>query len=119
MISLMIDEQLRSFEITRGDPHIILLIRMVELSETPINESDLALSVVDHNIMRFHISVDYPLRMTEIQSSEDFIHVKSDIEVCQLLIERSEIIFTSLHILHDLNGISAHVPEQGSWWLDL
>jgi hypothetical protein len=40
---------------------MILLARVVELCKAPINESKLPLLMINHHIMRFYISVHYPL----------------------------------------------------------
>lgn len=56
LMHLVINKQLRTFEIAGSNAHIILLTRMVELGKTPINETELTFLVVNHYIVRFDIS---------------------------------------------------------------
>lgn len=76
---------------------------MVEFGETPVDESHLALGVINHDIMRFYIAMDDSLRVTEIQSFEDFKHVESYVEVSQLFVKSAEVVLSSFNILHDLS----------------
>lgn len=47
--------------------------------------------MVDHNVMRFHISVHDALAVTEIKRFEQFEDVESDIEVGELGVEVAEV----------------------------
>lgn len=38
---LIVDEKLRSFEVARGDPDVVLLPRVVKLRQTPIDKTQL------------------------------------------------------------------------------
>lgn len=51
-----------------GNTHIVLFARMVKLCKSPINQPQLPLFMVDHHIVRLHISVHDPLRMTVVHS---------------------------------------------------
>lgn len=59
IISLEIDQQLRSLEVPRGHSDVVLLLRVVEFGKTPIYQSKSLVVVVDHDIMRLHISMHY------------------------------------------------------------
>ena len=74
---------------------------MVKLSKTPIDESQLALSVVNHDVVRLHISVHNTLRVTEVKGLEDLVHVVSDIEISETLVKSSEVNITCVDVLHD------------------
>lgn len=47
--------------------------------------------MVDHNVVRLHITVHNALAVAEIQSLEQFKNVKSDIEVVELGVQASEV----------------------------
>ena len=102
VVCLMINQQLWSFEVARGHSHIILLIGMVELSETPVDQPHLPLRMIYHNIMGLHVSVNYALRVAEIQRLQNFVHIESDIKVSELFVKSTEVVLPCLHILHDL-----------------
>ena len=57
IVSLQIDEKLRSFEVARGDANVVFLTWVIKFSQTPINESQLAVGVIDHDVVRFDISM--------------------------------------------------------------
>ena len=64
MIVLIRDEQLRALEISGTNSNIVVLFRQVELSQAPVNYSDLPLLqsyllllVVDHHILRLDVPV--------------------------------------------------------------
>ena len=59
IISLEIDQQLRSLEISGRNSDVVLLLRVVEFGKTPIYQSKSLVVVVDHDIMRLHISMHY------------------------------------------------------------
>jgi hypothetical protein len=64
VIVLIRDEQLRALEISGTNSNIVVLFRQVELSQAPVNYSDLPLLqsyllllVVDHHILRLDVPV--------------------------------------------------------------
>ena len=57
VVSLQVNEQLRTFKISGCHSDIVLLLRMVKLRESPIDETQSLISVVNHNVMGFHISM--------------------------------------------------------------
>ena len=57
VISLQVNEKLGSFEVTRGHADIVLLPWVVKFGQTPIDQTQLAVLVIDHNVVRLHISV--------------------------------------------------------------
>ena len=44
-------------EVAGGDADIVVLARVVELGEAPIDQTELSLLMINHDIVRFHISV--------------------------------------------------------------
>lgn len=101
VIGLEVNEELRSLEVSGGDSHIVLLLRVVKFSETPIDKSQSLVVVVDHDVVRLHISVHDSLRVAVVQSLKHFIDVKSDVVICEALVKSSEVNVTSINILHD------------------
>ncbi len=89
---------------------------MVELSKAPIDESDLAMCVVDHDIMGLDIAVNDALGVAEIQSFQDLEHVEPNIEIRELFIKCPEILIPGLHVLHDLSRLHPRLQERGFWW---
>ena len=57
VVRLKVYEQLGSFEIARCNADIVLLSRMVEFSEAPIDEAQLPVGVIDHDVVRLHVAV--------------------------------------------------------------
>ena len=60
---------------------------MVEFCQTPIDESEFAIFVIDHDIVRLHVSVHDSHAMAIIQCFEEFVEVIPDIVVRQCLIQ--------------------------------
>ena len=54
---------------------------MIKLGQSPIDEPQLSRLVVDHHIMRLHVTVHDAARMTVIQRLQNLINIISNIEV--------------------------------------
>lgn len=91
VVLLEIDEQFGALEITRGHANVVLGTRVVELSEAPVDESQLPVLMIDHNVMRLHIAVHNALAVTEVERLEQLVDVVSNIDVVELGVEGSEI----------------------------
>ncbi len=81
-----VDEQLRTLEIPRCDTDIVFGALVIEFGQTPVNQTqlehmsertlmrhqrdrtNLALLVVNHDIVRLHIAVHDALAVAEVQS---------------------------------------------------
>ena len=55
--------------------------------------------MIDHNVMRFHISVHNALAVAEIQGLQKLKDVIPDIEICEFGVEVPEI--RIVHVLED------------------
>lgn len=55
------------------------------------SSSHLSVLMVDHNVVRLHVSVHNSLAVAEIESLEQFKDIKSDIDILELGIEASEV----------------------------
>jgi hypothetical protein len=85
---------------------------VVELGKTPIDESQLTVCVIDHDVVGLHITVGDPLRVAEIEGAEDFENVVADVEVIEVLVKGTEVNITGVHILHDESRCLGHgVPH--------
>lgn len=51
------------------------LTRMIELGQSPINQPQLSLTVVDQNIQGLYIPVNDPLGVAEVEGFEELVHV--------------------------------------------
>lgn len=69
----------------------IVLTGVVELGQTPVDESQLPLLVVDHDIMRLHISVHDTIRVTKVQGFQQFEHIIANIVISQSRVESFEV----------------------------
>jgi len=47
--------------------------------------------VVDHNVVRLHISVHYPLRVAEVQRFEQLVDVVADVVVLEFGVQGAEV----------------------------
>lgn len=47
--------------------------------------------MIDHNVVRLHVSVHNSLAVAEIESLEQFEDIKSDIDILELGIQASEV----------------------------
>lgn len=101
VIDLEVDQKLGSLEVPGGDAHIVLLAWMVEFRETPVDESQLAVRVVNHDVVRLHIAVHDALAVAEVEGLEDFEHVVPDVEIGELFVQSSEVHIPSVNVLHD------------------
>lgn len=108
VVGLQIDQEFRSLEVSGGHSHVVLLTGMVVFSETPVDESELPVGVVDHDIVRLDVSVHDSLAVAVVQGSQNFEDVVSDVEICEALVESSEIDISSVHVLHDKCGSFRH-----------
>lgn len=103
VVSLHVDEQLGSLEVPRSNAHVVLLAGVVEFGQAPVNESKLAVGVVDHNVVRLDIPVHDALRMAEIKRLEDLVHVVANVKVVEALVELAEVSVARVDELSD-NG---------------
>jgi len=101
IVCLQIDKKFRSFEVSGSYSNIVLLTRVIILCKTPINESQLPVLMINHDIVRFNISVNDSLGMAVVQGSQDFENVESNIKISEALIKRSEVHISSVNILHN------------------
>mmetsp|Transcript_25018 Transcript_25018/g.57619 ORF Transcript_25018/g.57619 Transcript_25018/m.57619 type:complete len:295 (-) Transcript_25018:70-954(-) len=88
---LKVHQQFRSFEITRSDTNVVLPPGMVELCQTPVDKPQFSLLVVDHDVVRLHISVHDAVRVAEVQGHQHFINVVPDVQIRKCGIKNLEV----------------------------
>ena len=95
IIFLEVDQQLRSLKVSRGHTNIVFRLRVVELGKAPVNETqlhdgifsgspqlyrkttNLAMLMIDHNVVRLNIAMHDALRMTIIKRLHRGVPVSS------------------------------------------
>lgn len=81
LVQGIVNEQLRALVVARGDSHVVGLLWEVELGESPVDESELPIFVVNYNIVGLYISVHNSLRMAKVKCLQRFVKVEANIEV--------------------------------------
>jgi len=61
IVSLQVDKEFWPFEIPASYSNIVLLTRVIELSESPVNKTQFAVLVVDHNVVGLNITMSNDL----------------------------------------------------------
>ena len=64
---------------------------MVELGEAPVDQSELALLVVDHHVVRLDVAVHDPSRVAEVESFEQLEDVEPDVVVAKFGVQDFEV----------------------------
>lgn len=112
VVSLEVNEQLGSFEVAGGDTDIVLLPRVVEFSETPIDQTKLAVGVVNHDVVGLDVAMHDALGVTVVESLQDLEHVEADVEIVETLVEFAEVSVTRVDKLSDDGGcLSQRIPH--------
>lgn len=57
IVLFVLDEELGALVIARCDTHIIFLLRLVEICEAPVDQAQVAIIVVNHNVERLHVTM--------------------------------------------------------------
>ena len=89
---------------------------MIKFSESPIDESQPLVVVVDHDIVWLHISVHDTLRVAVVKGLQHLVDVESDVVVSEALVQSSEVNISGVYILHDQSWglghwVSHHVDQ--------
>ena len=108
VIGLQVDEKLRPLEVPTCHSDIVLLVWMVELRQTPIDQSQFFVVVVDHDIVWLDISVHDTFGVAIVESFQYFINVESNVLVSEGLVQSAEINVTCVDVLHDQSRSLSH-----------
>lgn len=89
---------------------------MVEFSQTPINKSELAIGMIDHDVVRLNIAMHDALRVAKVKSFKNLKHIVPNVKVIEALIELAEVSITRVNKLSDngrglRQGVSHHINQ--------
>ena len=121
IVHLVIHQQFWSFEISACYPHVVLLSRVVELSQPPVYQPQPPVLVVDHHVVGLHVPVHDAHAVAVVQGSQQLIEVASYIIVSQGLdkIERfteiSQKVLTEMHLVQLLKVSVVYMLENECW----
>ena len=85
VVHLIVHQQLRPLEVPAGHPHVVLLARVVELRQAPVDQSQSPVLVVDHHVVRLHVAVHDAHAVAVVQGPQQLVQVAPDIVVSQCL----------------------------------
>jgi len=108
VVGLQVDEELGALEVAGGHADVVLLARVVEFGQTPVDESQLPRGVVDHDVVGLNVTVGDALGVAVVERSQHFKDVVADVEISEALVESAEINVAGVHILHDERGCLGH-----------
>ena len=57
VVHLVIHQQFWTFEVPTGNPHVVLLARVVELGQSPVDQAQPSVLVVNHHVVRLDVPV--------------------------------------------------------------
>ena len=81
---------------------------MVKLGEAPVYQPQLPVRMVDHDVVRLHVSVRDALRVAKVQRLQNLEDVVLYIEIIEVLVQSAEIYIASIDIFHDKCGCFGH-----------
>ena len=116
IVSLQVNKQLWTFEVSASYSNIVLLVWMIELSKTPVDQSQLLVVVVDHDVVGLYISVHDAFGVAEVKGLQHFVNVEANVLARERFVQSAEIYIASIHVLHDErrclgHGISNNVHQ--------
>lgn len=91
IVLLKVDEQFGALEVARGDPYVVFCVGVIVFSEAPVNKPELSLLVINHDVVRFHISVHNTARVAEVEGLEQLGDVVAHVKVGEPRVERLEV----------------------------
>jgi hypothetical protein len=65
---LKVDEKFWTFKVSGCDADVVFCAGMVEFGKTPVDETEGAFAVIDHDIMGFDVSMHDSFRMAIVES---------------------------------------------------
>ena len=89
---------------------------MIELSQTPVNKSELAISMINHDVVGLYVAVHDAFWVAVVKSFEDFEHVVPNVVVSETLVQLAEVCITCVYKFSDnrgsfSQGVSDHINQ--------
>ena len=112
VVEAVLEEDFGRLEETGGDPDVVLFAKVVELSETPVDNLELLVGMVNDDVLRLDVAVDYASGMGIVKGLcmsmhtclQDLSHVVTNLRRSQFLGQSAEVALKGLHVLHDLQS---------------
>ena len=83
VVFLVFYKKFRSLVIATCNPNIVFVFRLVEVCQSPIDQTQISLVVVNHNVQGLHISVHDSMDMRILQCFQHLVGVQSDVHVVE------------------------------------
>uniref|UniRef100_A0AAG5D8W7 Secreted protein n=1 Tax=Anopheles atroparvus TaxID=41427 RepID=A0AAG5D8W7_ANOAO len=99
VVHLVVDQQLRALEVATSDAYVVLLPGVVELGQAPVDQTQLAVLVIDHHVMGLHVAVHDAHAVAVVQCLQQLVQIVPDVVVCERLVELLEV--RIVHMLED------------------
>jgi len=74
-------QELRAFVISASDTYVILSVRLVKVSQSPVDNTEVSLLMVNNNIQGLDIAMHDSVAMGVVEGFQDFINIESDVQV--------------------------------------
>ena len=81
IVLFVLHKKLGALVVPARDTHIVLLLRLVEICEAPVDKTQVAVFVVDHDVEWLHISVHDAMQVRVLKCLKDHVGVEADIYV--------------------------------------
>mmetsp|Transcript_87340 Transcript_87340/g.138615 ORF Transcript_87340/g.138615 Transcript_87340/m.138615 type:complete len:249 (+) Transcript_87340:272-1018(+) len=91
VVQLQVYEKLWTLVVSRGHTNVVLSARVVKLRKSPIDESKLPILVVNHHVVRLHVSVHDSLGVAVVESLENLKDVVPNVVVGQRRVQLLEV----------------------------
>lgn len=74
-------QEFRAFVISASDTYVILSVRLVKIGQSPVDNTEVSLLMVNNNIQGLDIAMHDSVAMSVVEGFQDFINVESDVQV--------------------------------------
>ena len=91
VVLLEVDQELRALVVAGRNAHVEVHARVVELGQPPVDELQLLVERVDHDVLRLHVPVDDAHRVRVVQRDEQLREVEADVARRELRVEDPEV----------------------------
>lgn len=102
----MVPSKKHTFEVSGCNAYVVFLTGVVKLGQAPVDEPQLPVLVVDHDVVGLHVPVHDAHTVAVIERLEQLVQVETDVIVGQRLIEQLEV--RVVHVLEDESWCPRH-----------